>query len=82
VAFAVVPVLGHHLGWRASVPAALLAVATGLGRLEHLRHFGSDVLAGAALGLACGDIVAGPGFLPGRARAVVLPEGVAVTVPF
>ena len=82
VAFSVVPVIAHHFGWRAAVPAVLLASATGLGRMEAFRHFQSDVLAGAALGLACGDIVAGAGFLPGRAQAVVLPDGVGVSIPF
>ncbi len=82
VAFSVVPVLGHHFGWRGTVPAVLLATATGLGRMEAFRHFQSDVLAGAALGLACGDIVAGSGFLPGRAETVVLPGGVGLSIPF
>ena len=82
VAFCVVPVLGHHLGWRGGAAAAVLAATTGIGRMEERRHYLSDVLAGAALGLACGDIVAGSGFLPGRARPVVLPRGMGVSVPF
>lgn len=81
-AFAVVPVLAHHLGWKAAVPAAIMACATGLGRMEEFRHYQSDVLFGAALGLACGELVAGPGFLPGRAAPVVLPGGVGVGVAF
>jgi membrane-associated phospholipid phosphatase len=81
-AFCVVPVLGHHLGWKASVPAAVLATATGLGRIEAHKHFLSDVLAGAALGLACGDLVTGKGLLPGSARAVVSPGVVGVSVAF
>lgn len=82
VAFSMVPVLGHHFGWRASLPALVLAGATALGRMEEFRHYQSDVLAGAALGLACGEIVAGSGFLPGRARPVALPGGVGVAVGF
>ncbi len=81
-AFCVVPVLGHHLGWKASVPAAVLATATGMGRIEAHKHFLSDVLAGAALGLACGDLVTGKGLLPGHARAVVSPGVVGVSVAF
>ena len=82
VAFAMVPVLGHHLGWPAAVPAALVATATGLGLMEDRHHFLSDVVFGAAVGLACGDLVAGEGFLPWRARLAVAPEGVGVVVPF
>lgn len=82
VAFSMVPVLGHHYGWRASLPAIVLAGATALGRMEEFRHYQSDVVAGAALGLACGEIVAGSGFLPGRAQAVALPGGVAVSIAF
>lgn len=81
-AFCVVPVLGHHLGWKASVPAAVLATATGLGRIEDHKHYLSDVLAGAALGLACGDLVTGKGLLPGRARAIVAPDMVGFAIPF
>ena len=81
-AFAVVPVVAHHLGWKAAVPAVVMACATGLGRMEEFRHFQSDVLFGAALGLACGEIVAGPGFLPGRATPVVTPAGVGVGLGF
>lgn len=82
VAFAVVPVLGHHLGWKAAAPAALLATATAMGRMEDGRHFFSDVVFGAALGLACGDLVAGEGFLPGGARVAAGPTSVGVSIPF
>lgn len=81
-AFCVVPVLGHHLGWKASVPAAVLATATGMGRIEDHKHYLSDVLAGAALGLACGDLVTGRGLLPGGGRAVVSPGMVGVSFAF
>ena len=81
-AFAVVPVIAHHLGWKAAVPAAVLATATGMGRIEARRHYLSDVLAGAALGLACGDLVAGKGLLPGHARLVAGRDGVGLSVPF
>jgi len=82
VAFSVVPVLGHHFGWKASVPATLLAVATGVGRLEDRHHYRSDVVFGAAVGLACGSLVSGPGFLPGHARLAATPRSVGVAVPF
>ena len=56
-AFSVVPVLGHHLGWRWGLAAGVLATGTGLGRMEARRHHLSDVLLGAAIGLAMGDLV-------------------------
>lgn len=82
IAFAVVPVLNRHLGWEAALPATLLAAATGMGRMEDGRHFFSDVVFGAALGLACGDLVAGEGFLPGGARVAAGPESIGVSIPF
>jgi membrane-associated phospholipid phosphatase len=57
-AFATVPVLAQHLGWYGALPALGLATATALGRLEDKRHYVSDVVFGAALGLAVGDLVA------------------------
>lgn len=53
-AFAVAPVLARHFGWRAAVPAYVLAAMTGAGRLEDRHHYLSDVLFGAALGTAVG----------------------------
>ncbi len=57
-AFSAVPVLWHHGGWKAGVPAAALASFTALGRIEENRHFVSDVIAGAAVGLLVGRSVA------------------------
>jgi membrane-associated phospholipid phosphatase len=56
-AFSTVPVLTNHLGWQAGVAAALMATATGMGRMEDRHHYLSDVLFGAAVGLAVGDVV-------------------------
>jgi membrane-associated phospholipid phosphatase len=56
-AFSVVPVIAHHLGWRAGLAASVLAIQTGLGRLEEQKHYMSDVIFGAAVGLAVGDLV-------------------------
>lgn len=53
-AFAVAPVLARHFGRRIAVPAYVLAVMTGMGRLEDRRHYLSDVFAGAAIGTAAG----------------------------
>jgi len=56
-AFSIVPALHHHLGWRASVPAATLGVITALGRMQDRYHYLSDVIFGAALGWVAGDYV-------------------------
>lgn len=57
VAFCTVPVLAEHLGWWVAAPVGVLATSTGLGRIEEGRHYLSDVLFGAALGYAVGDLV-------------------------
>lgn len=58
-AFCVAPIVAKHFGWKAAVPAYLLAGFTGIARMEDRRHFLSDVFFGAAIGLAAGDAVAG-----------------------
>jgi hypothetical protein len=44
---------GHELG----IPAYAIAAATAVSRVKSKRHFPSDVLAGAALGVLCGGLV-------------------------
>jgi len=58
VAFAVMPILAHRFGLTFGVPAAALAVSTGLGRLEDRKHFLSDVIFGAGIGTAIGMAIA------------------------
>lgn len=83
-AFSAVPVLARDLGWRAALPALGLAAMTGLGRMEDRRHYLSDVLFGAAIGLAVGDVVArGRTTAPGILDGVVLgPDGVGYEIAF
>ncbi len=56
-AFSSVVPMWRHGGWKAGAPTALMATMTGLARMEEYRHYLSDVIAGAALGLAVGRIV-------------------------
>ena len=56
-AFSVAPVLHHHFGWKVGIPAYAAAALAGLGRMEDRRHYLSDVLFGAAIGLAAGEAV-------------------------
>jgi membrane-associated phospholipid phosphatase len=55
--FASAAVLHRHYGWKAGVPAYLIASYTGVSRLSENKHFPSDVLFGAAVGLAAGHAV-------------------------
>jgi membrane-associated phospholipid phosphatase len=56
-AFSVAPVLHHHFGWKVGIPAYTVAALAGLGRMEDRRHYLSDVLFGATIGLAAGEAV-------------------------
>lgn len=60
-AFCVAPVIARHFGWKAAVPAYVLAGFTGIARMEDRKHYLSDVFFGAAIGLAAGDAVSGGG---------------------
>jgi hypothetical protein len=52
--FATATVLQRHLGWRAAVPTYTLATYVAMSRLQENRHFLSDVVFGAALGVVAG----------------------------
>ena len=56
-AFSLATVAGHHYGWKAGVPAYVLASGIGLSRIEKDKHYLSDVLAGATLGFIVGRTV-------------------------
>jgi hypothetical protein len=58
-AFAAASVLERHFGYRGSWPAMVGAAYVGASRLVENRHFASDVVFGAALGLASGWTVVG-----------------------
>lgn len=83
VAFAAAPVLGAEFGPGAAIPAYLAATATALGRMEDRKHYLSDVLFGAAIGVAVGSAVAHSGE-PSRSgsRISLGPGPAAVTLRF
>ena len=58
-AFAAASVLERHFGYRASWPMFLIAGYVSASRITDNRHFMSDVLFGAALGMASGWTVVG-----------------------
>ncbi|MGE5087039.1 MAG: phosphatase PAP2 family protein [Bacillota bacterium] len=53
-AFATATSLAYAYGWKAGVPAYGMAVFTGLSRIADDKHWASDVVAGAALGMIWG----------------------------
>ncbi len=55
--FAVAAVLASQYGWQAGVPACLAAGFVGYTRLQNDKHWLSDVVAGAGLGLLSGRAV-------------------------
>lgn len=56
-AFSLATVANQHYGWKVGVPAYLLASGIGLSRIEKDKHYLSDVLAGATLGIIVGRTV-------------------------
>ena len=58
-AFATASVLERHLGYRGSWPTFLIATYVAMSRLHDDRHFLSDVIFGASLGVASGWTVVG-----------------------
>jgi hypothetical protein len=55
--FAFASVLWRHLGWKAAVPTYTVATYTAISRLHKDVHFLSDVVFGAAIGIASGRAV-------------------------
>ena len=51
-AFATAGVLQRHYGWKVGVPAAVVAAYVATARVHDNKHYLSDVIFGAALGIA------------------------------
>jgi hypothetical protein len=79
--FATAAVLQRHLGWKVGLVAYAGAMYVGTSRLTEDQHYLTDVLAGAAIGIASARA---QGFGRGRGRVAVTPVatrgGVAVLV--
>ncbi|MDH4066125.1 MAG: phosphatase PAP2 family protein [Acidobacteriota bacterium] len=67
-------VLWRHLGWKTGVPASLVAAYVSASRLQQNQHYMSDVVFGAALGVASGYTVT---FGHGSHRVSIAPAPVA-----
>ena len=80
VTFATAAVIERHFGYRAAWPTFLIAGYVGASRLADNKHFLSDVIFGAALGMASGWTVVGR---HGRDNFALFPTpvkgGVAIT---
>lgn len=80
VTFATASVIERHFGYRAAWPTFLVAGYVGASRLAENKHFLSDVIFGAALGMASGWTVVGR---HGRDNFALFPTpvkgGVAIT---
>ncbi|MCA9759109.1 MAG: phosphatase PAP2 family protein [Candidatus Eisenbacteria bacterium] len=75
VAFTTATVLEEHFGWRIGIPAYAAAGLTGIARMEDRKHFLSDVVAGATIGIVVGRAV--PSRL-GGSRCSLVAEGTRV----
>lgn len=60
VSFAAAATLERRYGWKAGLPAHLVAAFVGVSRVESRKHFVGDVLAGAAIGEASGWLLTSP----------------------
>jgi len=79
VAFTAAPILASRFGPRVGTLAYLAAATTAMGRIEEHRHYLSDVLFGAAIGLSVGMAVSETNPWPTR---VFSPSGVGLGVRF
>lgn len=79
-AFATAAVVWRHYGWKYGLPASAVGAWVGAGRVQLGRHYLSDVVMGATLGLVAGRSVT---IGHGRTRVAVVPAaapgGAAVT---
>jgi membrane-associated phospholipid phosphatase len=67
--FATATILDGHFGWKVSTPAYLVATYVATSRLHENRHNVSDVVFGAAIGIAAGRVT----LRRARSRVVVQP---------
>jgi membrane-associated phospholipid phosphatase len=80
VTFASATVLQRHLGWRAAVPTYSVASYVAISRLHENRHFLSDVVFGAAVGVVCGRTVTRHGRDSWVMAPASVPGGVEIVV--
>lgn len=80
-AFATASVLAHHVGWKAAVPAYGFGTYVAVSRMSANKHHLSDVLLGAAVGIAAGrTVTVGAGRARFAVGAVPTRGGAALTL--
>jgi hypothetical protein len=78
--FASAAVLQRHFGWRVGLPVYSAAAYVATSRLSENKHYASDVIFGAAVGIVAGrSVTVGRGANRFAVVPVALPGGVAVT---
>ncbi len=79
-AFATATVLRQHFGWKAGIPAYTFGTYVGLARMSANKHHLSDVLLGAAVGIAAGrTVTVGAGRVHFDIGVVPAPGGAVIT---
>jgi len=76
--FAFATALERHFGWRGAVPAYIFSSYVAASRLHENRHFLSDVVFGATVGIISGRTVTRQGHEPYPVDIALLPGGAAV----
>jgi len=80
-AFTASTVLTRRYGWKVGVPAYALATLTAMDRMEDEKHFASDVVAGAVIGIVIGRAVTAASRKP-DSRLRVVPTGLGAKLSF
>jgi hypothetical protein len=79
-AFATATVLHDEFGWKAGLPAFAMAGWVATSRVQMDRHYLSDVIAGATVGLLAGrSLTVGPASARFSLTPMVVPGGIGVT---
>jgi membrane-associated phospholipid phosphatase len=78
--FGTATVLASHFGWRVAVPGYVVATYVASSRLHENRHNASDVIFGAAIGVAVGHSIRARRELPIDIQPLVLPGGGGVGI--
>ena len=79
--FATATVLQRQLGWKVGIPAYVVATYVGASRMTENRHFASDVIFGAAIGVVAGrTVTVGHGAARFALSPAIVPGGAAVTL--
>lgn len=79
--FAAAAVLGRHYGWKAAIPAYVGAIYIAAARVDGNKHYLSDVVFGAAMGLAgTRTVVLKPGRYGVQLVPAVTPDHVALSL--